>query len=129
MQRHETHSEIEDCTQEWTYEENKFDFVHIRYLSGCIVDWTEFFKQAYRCLRPGGYLESYEGSPVVYSQDGPLPEAAATAQWGPLFVEGGKKIGRSFEIVDDGTQRKAMQEAGFVGIQEKWIKVSHQIST
>lgn len=34
-------------------------------------------------------------------------------------------MGRSFTIVDDDTQRKAMKEAGFVDIQEKWIKVSH----
>ncbi|KAF7563705.1 hypothetical protein G7046_g392 [Stylonectria norvegica] len=115
--------EIEDCSQEWTFEHNSFDFIHIRYLGGCIVDWAAFFKEAYKATRPGGYLESHEASPVVYSDDGTLPESSAIAQWGPLFIEGGEKIGRSFTIVDDGTQRKAMEDAGFVDIQEKLIKV------
>lgn len=73
-------------------------------------------------LKPGGYLESYEASPQVHSDDNTLSNKDAIAQWCPLFVEGGKAIGRSFTIVDDGIQRKAMENAGFVDIQEKMIK-------
>ena len=60
----------------------------------------------------------------MHSDDGTLSDKDAIAQWGPLFIEGGKAIGRSFTIVDDGTQREAMEKAGFVDIQEKMIKVS-----
>ena len=120
----EASSEIEDCTREWTFQPNDFDFVHIRYLLGCIVDWEAFFKEAFRVLKPGGYLQSYEASPHVNSDDGTLADTDAIAQWAPLFIEGGKAIGRSFTIVDDGTQRDAMEKAGFVDIQEKMIKVS-----
>lgn len=45
------------------------------------------------------------------------------AQWGPLFINGGKLIGRSFSVVDDGIQKKAMAAAGFVDIQDRLIKV------
>ncbi|KAK0711788.1 S-adenosyl-L-methionine-dependent methyltransferase [Lasiosphaeris hirsuta] len=115
--------EMDDCTQDWTFGTDNFDFVHIRYLLGCIPDWTHLFKQAFVALKPGGYLESYEGSPNVYSDDNTLPPTSAIAQWGPLFINGGKTIGRSFTIVDDGVQRKAMEEAGFVDIKERMIKV------
>ena len=116
-------SEIEDCTLEWTFAENEFDFVHIRYLVGCIPDWTELFKQAYKTLKPGGWLQSYESSPTVFSDDDTLPEHSAIAQWRPLFMEGGRKTGRSFSVVDDGLQNEAMEAAGFVDIQERWINV------
>ncbi|KAH8883770.1 S-adenosyl-L-methionine-dependent methyltransferase [Thozetella sp. PMI_491] len=115
--------EIEDATQEWTFRDNDFDFVHIRYLMGCIPDWVELFKQAYRCTKPGGWLQSYEASASVHTDDDTLPSTSAIAQWGPLFTEGGIKSGRSFTVVEDGLQNKAMQEAGFVDIQEKWIKI------
>lgn len=91
---------------------------------GCIPDWTAFFKQAFRRVKPGGYLQSYEASPTVKSDDDTLPPTSSVAQWTPLFIDGGKKIGRSFTVVDDGTQRRAMEEAGFVDIEEKTIKAS-----
>ena len=116
-------SEIEDCTREWTFPENEFDYIHIRYLIGCITNWHQLFKEAYRCTKPGGFFETYEASPHVYSDDNTLPENSATAQWGPLFINGGKTIGRSFTVVDEDLQKKAMEEAGFVDIQETRIKV------
>ncbi|KAJ4138507.1 hypothetical protein NW768_002342 [Fusarium equiseti] len=38
--------------------------------------------------------------------------------WGKFFIEGSKKIGTSFTVVEDRTQRQAMEKAGFVNIQE-----------
>ena len=45
-------------------------------------------------------------------------------QWGKFFIKGGEKSGRSFMVVADGLQRKAMEAAGFVDIQEFDFKVS-----
>ncbi|EPE05846.1 methyltransferase domain-containing protein [Ophiostoma piceae UAMH 11346] len=115
--------EMEDCTRDWTFPEDDFDFVHIRYLAGSVADWHEFFRQAYRVTKQGGYLESYEGSPHIYSDDNTMPADSAIAQWGPLFINGGKIIGRSFTVVDDAVQRRAMEAAGYVDIQEKLVKV------
>lgn len=118
---------MEDCTNEWTFPADSYDLVHIRYMIGCIPDWYAFFKEAFRCVKPGGYLQSYEASPYVYTDDDTMPKDSAVAQWTKLFVNGGTKIGRSFTVVEDDLQRKAMTAAGFVDLQEKWIKVSHEL--
>lgn len=115
--------EIEDCTSEWTFSPGTFDYIHARYLVGSIIDWTALFKEAFTALKPGGWLESFEGSPYMVSDDNTVAEKSAIAQWGRFFVEGGKKIGRSFLVLHEGTQRKAMEEAGFVDIQEWEFKV------
>lgn len=120
-----TCSEIEDCTSEWTFQPNAFDYIHARYLVGSIIDWTALFKEAFKCLKPGGWFESFEGSPHMVSDDGSVPEKSAISQWGKFFEEGGKKMGRSFLIIHEGTQRKAMEEAGFVDIQEWEYKVCY----
>ena len=39
-----------------------------------------------------------------------------------LFAAGGKLLGRSFSIVEDGVQRRAMEAAGFVDIKEQNFK-------
>ncbi|CCE28850.1 uncharacterized protein CPUR_02539 [Claviceps purpurea 20.1] len=48
--------EIDDATLDWTWNANHFDFIHMRCIVGGIEDWTAFFKEAYRCCAPGGWV-------------------------------------------------------------------------
>ncbi|KAF9772527.1 hypothetical protein IL306_009769, partial [Fusarium sp. DS 682] len=115
--------QIDDCTQEWTFKENSLDYVHMRYLFGSIVDWHALFKQAYKCLKPGGYIESHEASPCIGSDDNSVPEDSAMGQWGKIFMEGGRKLQRPFSILEDDLQVRSMKEVGFVNIKEEELKV------
>ena len=119
-----TTSEIEDCTQEWTFPPNSADYIHMRWLAGSIPDWNALFAEAYRTCKPGGWVESFEPSPHLESDHGPVPEDSAVGQWGRFFTEGGEKTGRTFSVVDDDLQRKGMEAAGFVDIGEFSFKVS-----
>lgn len=94
----------------------------MRGLVGSIDNWDALFQKAFICLKPGGWLESYEISPTWESDDDTIPPNSAMAKWGPMFIEGGRQSGRSFTIVKDKVQRKAMQAAGFKNIDEKNIK-------
>lgn len=123
---HSSYSEIEDCTEEWTYPSDSFDYVHIRWLNGSIDDWGMVFKEAYRICKPGGFIESFEGAPYLESDDGTVKDTDAVGQWGKIFVEYGRRSGRSFTTVSSGIQKKAIEEAGFVAIEEKDIKVSRE---
>lgn len=99
------------------------DYVHMRLLAGSIANWDALFAEAYQVLRPGGWVESMENHPFVMSDDNTVTEATALGQWGRLFANFGDTIGRSFTIAGDGVQRRAMQAAGFVDIQEVDYKV------
>lgn len=116
-------SQIDDCTQEWTFAPNSLDYVHIRFLSGCIADWAALFKQAYKCLKPGGLIESMEPSANIESDDETVEESSAMGQWGKIFIEGGQKIGRTFTVFQDNVQSKSLEEAGFVDLHEHQYKV------
>ncbi|KAM6530293.1 hypothetical protein FALCPG4_008419 [Fusarium falciforme] len=112
-------SQIDDCTKEWTFPDASLDYVHIRFLTGCIADWEALMKVAYRCLKPGGYIESMEPSAYIQSDNNTIEPDSAMGQWGKIFVEGGNKMGRPFTVVEDELQNKALEKAGFVDIQEK----------
>ena len=116
-------SELEDCTNEWTFPPDCADFVHLRWLLGSIPDWNALLAQAYRCCKPGGWVQSFEPSPIVESDDGTVKPDSALGQWGKFFIKGGEKSGRTFMVVNEGLQRKAMEAAGFVDIQEFDFKV------
>jgi len=115
--------EIDDCTKPWTFPDDSFDFIHIRWMLGSIVDWTALFKEAYRSLKPGGYLQSFEPDAIIQSDDGSIKSTDAMGQWAAIFTEGGKKMNRSFNIVNDDLQLTAMREAGFVEVGEKNLRV------
>ncbi|KAI0390834.1 S-adenosyl-L-methionine-dependent methyltransferase [Xylariaceae sp. FL0594] len=116
--------EIDDITQPWTYAPNSFDYIHMRWLIGAIPDWYGLFREVYRALKPGGIFESKESSAVITSDDGSVAPGSALDQWGKIFRESGKKFGRSFSIIEEDLQRKAMEAAGFVDIKVINMKTS-----
>ncbi|KAF3055821.1 hypothetical protein GL218_07005 [Daldinia childiae] len=115
--------EIDDLEQEWTYAPNSFDYIHIRYMVGSVSDWPKLFRQAFRALKPGGWIESFEVEADYRSDDGTLKPDSAMIMWRDLFTEGGKKLGYSFTLLSDDVQRKGIEDAGFVDLTVKDIKV------
>ncbi|KAK1775503.1 LOW QUALITY PROTEIN: S-adenosyl-L-methionine-dependent methyltransferase [Copromyces sp. CBS 386.78] len=61
--------EIDDASKEWAHKDNHFDFVHIRWLTSAIKDWIAVYKEAYRCLKPGGWIEHMDCSGQAISED------------------------------------------------------------
>ncbi|KAA8622073.1 hypothetical protein SMACR_09972 [Sordaria macrospora] len=114
--------ELEDCNSDWTYADDSFDFIHMRALAGIVDDWYKIFRNAFRCCKPGGYVESMGTSINVLSDDGSVKPGSAMDQWGKVFEEGGKQLGRVFTVYEDDLQRKGMEAAGFVDIEFKDIQ-------
>ncbi|EWZ31415.1 hypothetical protein FOCG_08515 [Fusarium oxysporum f. sp. radicis-lycopersici 26381] len=116
---------IEDAQLEWTYRPESFDFVHIRALYGSISDWGELYRQAFRSLEPGGWIENMEINIHLYSD---IPEVRDDPdhifkRWAKVFWEATDMINRTLRIAMNGTQRKFMVEAGFVNVVEKTYQV------
>ena len=112
---------IDDAQIEWTWAPGSFDFVHIRMLYGCIDDWTALYREAYRSLAPGGYLENFELNINLQSD---LPEVRDDPdhifkQWADVFFEAFDRLGKTARIGLDGRMRAFMEEAGFEHIVER----------
>jgi len=118
--------EIEDCSSSpWTFATDDFDFVHIRYLFGALSDWNALYREAFRVTKPGGCIESFEASSQFVSDDGSVAEGSPINQWGKVFVEAGKRFGRSFSVIDDDVQVPGIEAAGFVDVKVVEGKVSY----
>lgn len=116
--------EIDDCAKPWSFPPSSFDFIHIRFLFGAIADWTALFKEAYRCCKPGGWIQSSEAEVLMCSDDGTVAEGSAMKeQWNQIWEEAGKKLGKSFLVIQEDLQRKGMEKAGFTDIQQVTYKV------
>jgi len=51
--------EIDDAEEEggWTWPEDEFDMVHIRSMVGAFKSWRTIYEEAYKVLKPGGWIE------------------------------------------------------------------------
>lgn len=115
--------ELDDASQPWTFEDNSFDYIHIRYMLGCFKDWEQLYKQCYRCLKPGGYIEHLEGSPTVRCDDGSIPADSVWSEWSTLFNEAGAKSGLPFELLNNDQWIKYMEAAGFQNVVKRPLKL------
>ncbi|KAG6069900.1 hypothetical protein E4U16_007281 [Claviceps sp. LM84 group G4] len=104
--------EIDDATLEWTWSDNHFDFIHMRYIVGGIEDWTALFKEAYRCCAPGGWVESVEYDVEFRSDDGTTELEPVLATYGELYRKASKVLNRPLFVQE--IQLQALDEAGFI---------------
>ncbi|KAH0538535.1 hypothetical protein FGG08_004868 [Glutinoglossum americanum] len=112
--------QIDDFSQDWTFQEDSFDLIHWRLLLASISDYPRLFKQAFDHTKPGGYLEVHEIDPMFYCDDGSLPEGSSARQWSVLFLEACAKLGRAIPPTD--SYKVGMEAAGFVDVQERVYK-------
>ncbi|KAF1808957.1 putative phosphoethanolamine N-methyltransferase [Eremomyces bilateralis CBS 781.70] len=108
--------EIDDLTQPWTFEQNSFDFIHVRTLGGSIRDWVTFLKEAQKHLKPGGRIEISEIRTRFHCDDGSLSEDTSSIKFERTFHEIAEKIGIDFDPMLN--MRGWLNEAGYEEIQE-----------
>ncbi|KAG6070039.1 hypothetical protein E4U16_007182 [Claviceps sp. LM84 group G4] len=104
--------EIDDAMLDWTYDDNHFDFIHMRYIVGGIQDWKALFQEAYRCCAPGGWVESLEYESEICSDDGSTELEPVLASYGELFRQAGEVLKRPLFVRD--ILPTALDDAGFV---------------
>lgn len=76
----------------------KFDFIHVRYLSFA-ADHDAIFKNAYDNLNPGGWAEFHEWLLVVQSSNGfSKGRGLVLKEWSDLCVEGARRQGKDMKI-------------------------------
>ncbi|KAI3336750.1 S-adenosyl-L-methionine-dependent methyltransferase [Xylariaceae sp. AK1471] len=49
--------EIDDAELEWERPLNYYDLIHLRDMTGAFADWEAIYRSAFRCLKPGGWIE------------------------------------------------------------------------
>ncbi len=114
---------VDDFEQAWEFPEvGRFDYIHWRSLSGSTGDWEKLYGQAWRNLKPGAWLEVQEYDAWVYSDDDvEMVNAPCTLDWCQTLERVSTQFGKVLNV--GRFNRKWMQEAGFVDVEEKVVKV------
>jgi len=91
---------------------------------GSIADWPALYAQAFRALKPGGWIEHTEFTCETTWDDNSLPPENIYTWWTNFLLSAGDKIGRTFTPTKNGQHLAWLKEAGFTGaIHTKAYKV------
>ncbi|KAJ0141199.1 hypothetical protein HZ326_15931 [Fusarium oxysporum f. sp. albedinis] len=112
--------EVDDFESDWLFRQ-PFDFIHARELEGCISNNAQFFTRALQSLAPGGYLEMQAVHSEFKSDDNTKDKAENALLWMKTMVEGSSKFGKPLNVAPE--WKKQMEEAGFVDVEQKILKV------
>ncbi|WYZ36016.1 hypothetical protein EsH8_X_000663 [Colletotrichum jinshuiense] len=115
--------QIDDIDQPWTWPANHFDFIHIRNLEGCVSDWKALYKEAFECLKPGGYIEIKEHDIEIRSQAQDVDDDHPFRTWYNSLTEACSKLGKTAMQCRDNGLVKSLQATGFVDIVEKKCRI------
>ena len=78
--------EIDDVEDDWIFN-NKFDYIHGRYICLFLTDVPKMLKNIYDNLNPGGYVEIMETLMYMEAVDNSLDDHPLQ-RWSKLMIEG-----------------------------------------
>lgn len=113
--------EIDDAESPWLFEKASFDLIHIRHLMGAIQDWRQFIAEAFKFVKPGGYIEVAEYEMKLFSDDGTLSESSTVMRWYDLVDNATVVVGRDFRIAPH--MAPILADAGFVDVHHQIYKL------
>ncbi|KAL7273375.1 hypothetical protein RUND412_003776 [Rhizina undulata] len=109
---------IDDLEQTWQFKENTFDFIHLRQMAGFIYDWPKLYRQAFKALKPGGWIEIQDFCDIFNCDDGTLPETSTLKDLAKKWNQASAMAGREFNTIAPEIA-KALVDVGCVDVREK----------
>lgn len=107
--------QIMDADETWTFNQ-QFDFVHSRLMNGfSIRSWSHFYAEAYKCMKPGGWVENQEFDLQFQADDGSLAEDSAINRWQNLWEQGIQNFGLTSRCYPE-KMKQQMEDAGFINV-------------
>ncbi|KAL7276601.1 hypothetical protein RUND412_000405 [Rhizina undulata] len=114
--------EIDDVEELWACQDASLDFIYMRHMAGIIYDWPNLFSQAFKALKPGGWIEVHDISNWFTSDDNSIPPTSSFIKYLELYCEANQLCGRQTTDIPPMVP-KYLRDAGCVDVAEKLIKL------
>lgn len=111
---------IDDFESPWVYDQ-QFDYIHGRNLGGAVGDWVKFHEEAFKNLKPGGWLEMQEFNGHFSCDDGTMKDDSWVAKWTYEMDRGSTMFGKNYNAAP--RMKQLMIDAGYINIEQQTYKV------
>lgn len=114
--------QVDNADYDWNFSE-RFDLVHTRAMNGfCLKSWPHFYKEAFRHMQPGGWVENQEFDLKFCSDDGTIPADGALNRWATLWGQGMQNLGGTARCYPE-EMKIQMHNAGFINVHIRAYKM------
>ena len=111
---------VDDANQPWPSDfTGKFDFIHTRSLGMGVADWGRLVEQAYKALKPGGWIELQEFCLPLGCDDGSAT-GLPMEEWGFKMKSSAALIG--IDVSASAKNAERLHDAGFKHVRELKLK-------
>ncbi|KAL7273538.1 hypothetical protein RUND412_003603 [Rhizina undulata] len=114
--------QVDDVEETWSFRDNSFDLIYFRCMAGSITDWPKLYRQAFKALRPGGWIEVHDVCDTFSSDDNSLPADSILQKWEDNWEKATIAYGRQWRTVAPGIAN-ALKYAGCVEVGGKVVKL------
>ncbi|KAI5460967.1 S-adenosyl-L-methionine-dependent methyltransferase [Mariannaea sp. PMI_226] len=112
---------VDDAEMEWIYPPNSLDYIHLRHMALAIKDMPRLLTQAYRALKPGGWIELQDFLYFTHSEDDSKPDDYKFDEFVRLLHEAFLEFG--FDLHGQLKNEGMVKDAGFVNVDHQRYKV------
>ncbi|TKA68710.1 hypothetical protein B0A49_03243 [Cryomyces minteri] len=112
--------EVDDLEEEWLYKPNSFDLVNVRFMFLAIKDYPAMLEQAYKALKPGGYIEMAELD-LNPTPDPEAPYAQKIFEWFKMQDVAIARAGFDMRVAHK--FKSMVRDAGFQDVEEHVFEV------
>lgn len=109
--------EVDDLEQEWLWKPDSFDLIHCRFMFMSVRDWPAMLEQAYRAIKPGGYIELSELALSPEPAVPGMPSPPTITKW--FAVQGEALASQSFDMRIASKFKQLLTNAGFEAVVEE----------
>ncbi|EXF85550.1 TAM domain methyltransferase [Colletotrichum fioriniae PJ7] len=106
------HFIVDDVEADWLYPDDSIDYIHVRNMAPAIKDWPRLLSQAYKALKPGGWIEVQDMVWAFACDDGTVGPDYTPKKTMDLLKEALDKFGVDIDVADKFADR--IESAGFV---------------
>ncbi|KFZ23082.1 hypothetical protein V502_02444 [Pseudogymnoascus sp. VKM F-4520 (FW-2644)] len=113
---------VDDIESPWIHPPNHFDLIHSRHIVMAVKDWPRLLKNAYRHLKPGGWIELQEIHHFPQSPSSiPLPADLPLVQFWDLIAQGLDNLGVDFKRTL--SLASMVRDCGYANVTERVFHV------
>ncbi|KAN0092228.1 S-adenosyl-L-methionine-dependent methyltransferase [Hyaloscypha variabilis] len=112
---------VDDFESPWLHGDEYFDYVHARNIAPVTKDLPKVLSEAYRSIKPGGWIEFQEQQYHAFCDDDTMPEHHMLNEWWENLRKALAEFGRDLQAVLK--MEQLLRDAGFVNIEERVVKI------